>query len=285
MELKPVIITCLGLLLATLLLLIVVSGFKFRRSPVPQSPGDKYISILGKKIRYRASAQGSPTVILLHGFGGSLGEWKDIMPMLRGKRIIALDLPGYGGSERSVESYDLETQRQYLLSFMDALEIDSAILIGRSMGASVAAWTAAKSSDRKIQGLVLIAPSAFPGSLTYPFPLNLIYKPGLANRFASIFLNNGFYRWLFPYSVAPQAISVTNSYDDRFAQAIKNIQQPTLLIWSRGDTIVPFDFHAAYRTSIQNLEFVEIPEWVGHSVTRKYANELISILNGYLDSL
>jgi pimeloyl-ACP methyl ester carboxylesterase len=282
METKTIIITSFGFLLATLLLLVVVSGIKFQRPALPKSTGDKYISIQGKKIRYRVFAEGEPTVILLHGFGGSLGEWKKIMPMLKSKRIIALDLPGYGGSERSADSYDLETQRQYLLSFMDALEIDRAILIGRSMGASLAAWTAANSSDQKIRGLVLIAPSAFPGSLTYPFPLNLIYKPGFANRFASVFVNNRLYRWIFPNSVAPQAISVTNSYDDKFAQAIKKILQPTLLIWSRGDAIVPFEFHTAYMERIQNLEFVEIPAAIGHSVTRNYPNETVLIINKYL---
>jgi len=285
MQLKAIVksVSCIILLLVPSM--IIISGILYTKKPIKESTSDLYISIYGKKIRYQVHSGGSNAVILLHGFGSSLDQWQNIMPKLMKYKIISLDLLGFGGSDRSANSYDLESQRRYIESFMQKLKIKRAVLIGTSMGASIAAWTASKSNSQKIVGLVLIAPSAYPGSLVYPFPLGWIYKPGLSNRIASFFVNNSFYKRLFPYSVAPQGISVTSSYDNKFAAALKDILQPTLLIWSPGDTKVDFEYSFAYRERIRNLEFIEIPASVGHSVTRKYQNELIGIINNYLDKI
>ncbi len=260
---------------------IIGAGFLFHKPPIPLSPPDLSVFVLGENIRYRVYGKGDPAVILLHGFGGSLGEWEKILPRLHNNRIIALDLLGFGGSDRPAISYGLETQSQYLQAFMKELNVKRAVLVGRSMGASVAAWTAAKSKG-KIAGLILIAPSAYPGSLVYPWPLSWIYKPGVWNRFASICVGNSLSRWLFPYSIAPQAVSSTSSYDAKFAAALKDIYQPTLLVWSRGDTTVPFKYHEAYKERIHNIEFVEVPAYIGHGVTRKYPDETASLINEFV---
>lgn len=272
------------LIVASILGSIIVAGFLFHNPPIPLSPPDLSVSVLGANIRYRVSGKGDPTVILLHGFGGSLGEWEKIVPRLHGNQVIVLDLLGFGGSDRPPLSYDLETQSLYLQAFMKELNVTQAVLVGRSMGGSLAAWTATQLKG-KIAGLILIAPSAYPGSLTYPWPLSWIYKPGLWNRLAIICVGNPVVRWLFPYSIAPQAVSVTNSYDSKFAEALKDIKQPTLLVWSRGDTTVPFKYHQRYIEKIQNIEFFEVPSTVGHGVTRKYPNGTSLLINNFVSNL
>jgi pimeloyl-ACP methyl ester carboxylesterase len=260
----------------------IAAGKKFYKPPPKTTSRDLFTTVMGEEIRYRVHGSGEPTIIFLHGFGGALTEWRKIMPKLPNNRTIALDLLGFGGSDRPSISYDLETQRKYLVAFMKELKIKQAVLAGRSMGASIAAWTASKSQE-KILGLILIAPSAYPGSLTYPWPLSWVFKPGWWNRIASICVDNSIFRRFFPYSQAPQAISVTRSYDNDFADALRAIRQPTLLIWSRGDKTVPFKFSVAYRERIPDLEFVEIPASIGHGVTGKYHDELINIIDSYLD--
>ena len=269
----------LALVMGATFILIVGAGFLFpRKRPIPITTPDLEVSVLGSKIRYRVHEGGDPVIILLHGFGGSLGGWEKVTPMLSDSQCIALDLVGFGGSDRPPLSYDIEIQRQHLIAFMDVLNIQQAVLVGFSMGASIAAWTGAKSKER-VAGLILIAPSAYPGSLTYPWPLSWIYRPGLANRVASVVVDNPIFRWIFPSSLAPQAVGATNSYDLNFAEALEDIHQPTLLIWSRGDKKVPFKYHLAYKERIPNLEFLEIPASVGHGVPKGTASFINKFVN------
>jgi pimeloyl-ACP methyl ester carboxylesterase len=265
-------------------IVLAVIGVKsvFYYAPIVITKPDRDTTVFGARIRYRQYGKGDPTLILLHGFGGSLGEWRKIMQVFPNNRTIALDLIGFGGSDRPTISYSLETQRKYLEAFMEKLDIKKAILAGRSMGASVAAWTASHSKE-KIVGLILIAPSAYPGSLSYPWPLSSILKPGMPNQIAAIAVNNSIFRWFFPDSLLPQAISVTDSYDDEFASALGDIQQPTLLIWSRGDRTVPFNYSTAYRDKIPKLTFVELPDFIGHSVTMKYSSELVKLFKDFIN--
>jgi len=267
------------------LILLVGAGFLFTRSQPPSlTVADLEVSVLGSKIRYRVNDGIDPVLIFLHGYGGSLEEWEKVTPMISRSQSISLDLVGFGGSDRPSLKYDLETHRRYLIAFLKELNIQRAVLVGRSMGASVAAWTAAKSEER-VAGLILIAPSAYPGSLVYPWPYSWFYRPGLANRVASVIVDNPVFKWLFPSSLAPQAIGVTNSYNSNFAEALKDIHQPTLLAWSRGDKRVQFKYHLAYKERIPNLKFLELPRSYRHASTKKYPKETASFINKFVNTL
>jgi pimeloyl-ACP methyl ester carboxylesterase len=131
------------------------------------------------------------------------------------------------------------------------------------MGASIAAWAAAKSPDR-IEAVVLSAPSGYPGSLTYGWPYGTLYRPGIANRAVGWVARTWVYRQLFPRSFAQQAATVSASYDAAFAEALGGIRQPTLLFWSRGDGVVPFTFAAEYQARIPHAELIEFPAEAAH---------------------
>jgi pimeloyl-ACP methyl ester carboxylesterase len=276
----------LGLVAGALALLAFLgAGLALPRSRrIPIAPPDHSVSVLGATLRYRDYPGREPAVLLLHGFGGSLSEWEPVAPLLPDAHRISLDLVGFGGSDRPDISYDLETQRRYLVAFMDALGISHAVLAGRSMGASLAAWTAAQSPDR-VAALVLIAPSAYPGSLSYPWPLSWMYRPGFANRTASLLVDSDVFRAVFRTSIAHQALSVTRSYDQGFADILATIVQPTLLLWSTGDRTVPFRFSEAYRRSIPAVEFHELPAAIGHGVTWKDPAGTARFMQAFLEKL
>jgi pyruvate dehydrogenase E2 component (dihydrolipoamide acetyltransferase) len=263
------IITLISAFFLSTLVLLCLMAYKFQRVPPAISESDLYIRVHGRQMRYQVQGNDEPVIILLHGFGGSLDEWTKIMPIIGNRKVIALDLMGFGGSDRLSTSYGLEAQSRQLLAFMDELKITKAIIAGRSMGGSVAAWTAAKAPD-KVLGIVLIAPSGYPGSLTYSWPLSWILKPGFWNRLAAYCFDSFFFRRLFPYNVMVQATSVTRSYDRSFADALVQIRQPTLILWSKGDKTVPFMFHKKYLEAISKSDFAEIPPSVGHAVTLGY---------------
>jgi len=88
----------------------------------------------------------------------------------------------------------------------------------------------------------------------------------LLNRWALSLARTPLYRWLYPDSLARQALGVTGSYDETFAEALILIRQPTLLVWSRSDEKVPFAYADAYREHIPQAELREAPADAGHAV-------------------
>ncbi|MFC8726209.1 alpha/beta fold hydrolase [Streptomyces bacillaris] len=112
--------------------------------------------------RARGDAFGSP-VVLLHGLGGSAGDWEAAGALLGQEwRVYALDLRGHGESDWPDE-YDLELMAEDVAGFLDELELDRVGLVGHGMGGAVARLLAQEHSDR-VERLVLVeTPVPFPG--------------------------------------------------------------------------------------------------------------------------
>ena len=230
-----------------------------------QQPDDQYIRIYGANIRYRTIDREGPTVILLHGFGENLNMWDTVAKHLSCARIISCDLIGFGLSDRPGITYNLETHRRYLLAFMDALNVNRAILIGSSMGASIAAWTAAHSPHR-VESIVLFAPSGYPGSMWHRWPARMFYRPGILNWIGAKIVRTHMFEITFPNSLGRQAFDVTSSYNYSFVSALNKVRQPALIVWSRGDKRVPFFYSSVYREKIPHAKFIEQSERAGHGV-------------------
>jgi pimeloyl-ACP methyl ester carboxylesterase len=102
---------------------------------------------------------GGPSVILVHGLGGSHLNWSAIGPSLsRHCRVMALDLVGHGLTPTGRRTPGIEGHRRLLSGFMEAVGATPALLIGNSMGGLVAALQAATEPDT-VAGLVLIDPA------------------------------------------------------------------------------------------------------------------------------
>jgi pimeloyl-ACP methyl ester carboxylesterase len=87
------------------------------------TPADAMADVLGSRIAYRSREGLGPTLILLHGFGGSLLEWEHMVPQLTCGRVITVDALGFGASSRPPAACDLETHRRHLVGLMDALGV------------------------------------------------------------------------------------------------------------------------------------------------------------------
>ena len=101
----------------------------------------------------------NPTVILLHGFGGSSFTWRDnISPLVdAGYRVVTFDRPPFGLSDKSLETdYTTSAQLSYMLGLMDVLEIDSATLVGHSAGGGIISYFSTLYPER-VDALVFVA--------------------------------------------------------------------------------------------------------------------------------
>lgn len=122
-----------------------------------ETPGSVLLS--GQKMTFRRAGQG-PDVLLIHGLVGSAHNWETNLDDLAAHATVyAVDLMNMGESDR-VDGLDagLEAEADRIASFMDALGIDQADVVGHSHGGAVAMMLAARHRDR-VRSLVLFAPA------------------------------------------------------------------------------------------------------------------------------
>src|SRR5207248_8411073 len=115
-----------------------------------------FVRIGNARIRYVAAGAGTP-VVFIHGLGASLYAWrKNLAPvMAAGYRVVALDLLGFGSSDKPAHGYTNTAYAQLVVALMDSLHLPDAVLVGHSMGGAIAAELAIASPTR-VRGLVLI---------------------------------------------------------------------------------------------------------------------------------
>ncbi|PLZ99047.1 alpha/beta hydrolase [Fischerella thermalis CCMEE 5268] len=90
----------------------------------------------GYKIQYTVLGTGKP-LVLVHGFGACIGHWRKNIPVLAdaGYQVFALDLLGFGGSEKAPIDYTVEVWVELLKDFWIAHINEPAVFIGNSIGA------------------------------------------------------------------------------------------------------------------------------------------------------
>lgn len=90
----------------------------------------------GYTIRYTVKGSGRP-LVLIHGFGAAIGHWRNNIPVLAeaGYRVFALDLLGFGGSDKPQIDYSLDLWEELLHDFWTEQIQEPAVFVGNSIGA------------------------------------------------------------------------------------------------------------------------------------------------------
>lgn len=247
--------------------------------------------------RYHRSGRG-PAMILIHGIGANLYCWQRLVPLLIGRfQLIAIDLPGFGGSSKSPhEHYGLDEQCQRLLDFMDALGIQEAHIVGNSMGGNIALWLA-RTSPERVLSVTVIAPAANPRLM----PIK-ISRLAWASGPLSLVLSRPAIRWahrrtvsrkelvdgtrveetLKTYARNPKAVrsflrASEAIRDPRLPHELSKIKDPVLLLWGERDLLVSKStidgleralrkaFRHVHKTGGHHLQEDE-PEWVAEKI-------------------
>lgn len=121
----------------------------------------------GIRMRYaRHGPADGPAVVLLHGYSDTWFSFSRVLPLLPSRlRGIVPDQRGHGGTERPEAGYDVEDFARDVLALMDGLGIESATLVGHSMGSFVARRAAALAPSR-VERLVLLSTAPLAGNAT-----------------------------------------------------------------------------------------------------------------------
>jgi pimeloyl-ACP methyl ester carboxylesterase len=127
------------MLRCTIVALCLTGCLTFHKGAMPGEPaGASFVEVEGARVRYVDAGQG-PAVVLLHGFASSLETWLTVMPALaQGHRVLALDLKGFGWTDRPEGDYSPEAEARLVLAVMKARGIEDAAVVAHSWGTSVA---------------------------------------------------------------------------------------------------------------------------------------------------
>jgi pimeloyl-ACP methyl ester carboxylesterase len=128
------------------------------------APGQSRTVDLGGPVHYVdfGGPDDGPTVVLVHGLGGSHLNWDLFAPLITDHaRVLALDLPGFGRSEPTGRRTAVHDNVAVLDRFLTEVAGTPVVLIGNSMGGMISILTTARSPE-KVSGLVLLD-AAVPG--------------------------------------------------------------------------------------------------------------------------
>jgi len=143
--------------------LLTWSGIYRANFPAPETGNDKKSlflnavgsgEILPQKIRvtYKETNPAKKTsdvpVIFVHGSPGSAEAFDGLTKLIKNRRIIAVDLPGFGDSETNVPDYSILAHSRYVIALMDNLDIKEAHFVGFSLGGGVVLHIAGQAAER-----------------------------------------------------------------------------------------------------------------------------------------
>lgn len=250
------------------------------------------ITVKGQRIAYLDRGAG-PVVVLIHGFGGSMWQWEYQQAALAQHfRVITPDLPGSGLSDKPDIAYTPEEMLQFLVGFLDALQIPQASLAGNSMGAGFAIGMALDHPDR-VSKLVLIgglpprvmdhlANPSIRRALTTGTPSWLV---SFGNwLFGSLMVDRMLKEMVYDHTLLTPAVlersnrnrrrpglikplmTVGNNlpaWEEQYAPRIGTIVQPTMIIWGEEDRVFPIEAGQLLHELIRKSAFTAIPQ-AGH---------------------
>lgn len=280
-----------------------VRPFEEIRSTVPE---DRFLRIGDQLVHLEQAGRGEP-VVLLHGFGASTYSWRKVMPALAASfRVIAIDLNGFGYTQRprTFASYTREGQAALVLRVMDALGIGSAHLMGHSYGGGLTLWIASRHPGR-VRSIVLVDSSA-PTYANDRRSRAASLKPLLGLYLRSVVLRPETVRRALLRSfhddslVTPELVheyyeririeGVVDAYHGLTAPTrtpaelvrLEEIQAPALVVWGAEDELISAASGRRAAARMPRSEFVAL-EGVGHVPMEERPGELVRIVLPFLE--
>jgi pimeloyl-ACP methyl ester carboxylesterase len=142
---------------------------------VPWRSRLRAVTVDGRRVHVVDAGRGMDTpLVLIHGLGGRWQSWLETIPRIASqRRVVALDLPGFGRSQPPREAISIPRYAQTVERVCDLLGLDRVIVVGNSMGGFVAAELALRFPAR-VERLVLVSAAAVSIGDFNPLPAMLL---------------------------------------------------------------------------------------------------------------
>lgn len=254
----------------------------------------------GHKIAYTVMGQGKP-LFLIHGFGASIGHWRQNIPVLAeaGYKVYAMDLLGFGGSDKAPIDYSLDLWQEQVRDFWLSEILEPTVFVGNSIGGLLSLMLITNHPEIAAGGVLINCAGGLnhrPGELNLPLRLmmgaftKLVSNPLTGKLiFNSVRKKNRIRNTL--YQVYRDRNSVTDELIELLYQPscdpgaqlvfasvltappgpspqdlLKNLQHPLLVLWGDQDPWTPISGAKVYQQLVAAnpaVEFFPIPN-AGH---------------------
>jgi pimeloyl-ACP methyl ester carboxylesterase len=238
------------------------------------------------RISLLEAGTGDP-VVAIHGLGATKASFlASVAALAPDFRVIAIDLPGFGDSDKPIgAAYDARFFANAVVELLDALELDSANLLGNSLGGRVALEVALREPERA-RRLALLAPSlAWLRNRPWAPALRLVRPelgllphaprpvveriieramPEATNGWAAAGIDEFLRSFTTSrgraafYAAARQIYLEEPEGDDGFWPRLKQLEVPSLFIWGKRDGLVPLAFARHVTEAVPAAEHLEL---------------------------
>ncbi|TLS39393.1 alpha/beta hydrolase [Pseudalkalibacillus caeni] len=268
----------------------------------------KEIILMDTKVYYERyqslSEEKAETVVLVHGFLSSCFSFRRLIPLLvKQYHVVAVDLPGFGKSEKAVNFYySLENYGQLLILLLEKLHLSKIILTGHSMGGQVVLHTARKRPEL-VSKLVLICSSGYikPSNKALIFCTYLPFFHLLMEKWIKKKdIKKNIARVVYDHSLVDQEL--IDGYSSQFKERafyqclirlarqregdlstveLNKINIPALLIWGKEDHLVPLRVGKRMARDLLDSKLIVL-EKTGHLVPEEKPDEVFEAMKRFI---
>lgn len=268
----------------------------------------------------KAGPQSALVVLLLHGLGARASFWLPVIPSLvdQGFQVYALDLPGFGSSESVAELYTPDVVGKLVREFVEALHLSPVIVVGHSMGGTLAG-SFAIADPASIKALVFVDAFGFSNNLL-PVSPAIFYNltiPSLyyrltwqSDKLIQPIIKSNFHdsdrlspeildmaiaeNWVGRSSDRVKilyGLSVSMGFQAQRSQYVRNLRDrfhqygfPILVIWGQEDAFIPVRDAYQIKSKIPEIALQIIPD-CGHVPPLEKTDEFNQLLIQFIRTL
>lgn len=240
---------------------------------------------------YEGGSGEGPSLVLIHGSGGTHLYWPSEVRRIPGYRIYALDLPGHGKSGRrgfqSIAAYG-----EAVLDWMQAVDLHRAVFAGHSMGAAIAIWLAIEHAEH-VLGLGLLGAGArlrvhpdilknMPNETTYQTAVAQVVSWSFSEQAPARLVEQAANRLAETRpSVLHGDFLACDAFDEM--DRISGISQPAVVITGAEDRMTPPRYAQFLADSLPNAE-MHLVSGAGHMVMLEKPQEVTLLLRRFLNN-
>jgi pimeloyl-ACP methyl ester carboxylesterase len=255
-------------------------------SRVAYEEASRTVEVRGQTTRLVELGAGEP-VVVLHGWGGRIESMAPVISCLsRGRRVLALDLPGFGESPAPADAWGTADYGAFVASVLEGAGVARADFVGHSFGAKTSLYLAATSA--LVSKLVLAGSSGLrtPPSLKARAKRAASRAGRAAGRLGppGRALRDSLYRRIASEDyrnagpLRPTFVKVVN---EDLTSLLPRIAVPTLLVWGTEDDAVPVSHARMMERSIPDAGLV-LFEGAGHFAYLDEADRFCAIVRNFL---
>jgi pimeloyl-ACP methyl ester carboxylesterase len=294
-----------------------ITALTVARIEAAYPPAGRFVEVEGGQLHVlelgRTDGAGEPLwpVVLVHGASGNLGDLRLALGdrLAQTRRVVLVDRPGHGWSDRPGGARDASPARQAALiaQALERLGIERFVLVGHSLGGAVATAFALAYPDR-LAGLVLLAPVTHPwrGGLSWYNALlttpvaGLVFAYALALPAGELLLESGAESVFAPQPMPPDYLRragirlllrpaefIANAQDIAILKAFVTAQVPrygdiavpTVVLTGDADVTVSPQLHArAIAAAVPDARLVVLPG-IGHMPQHVATDEVVAAID------